>query len=92
MTDLKTIRTESIVIGGACLRLADRMWHDVGRRTRWLFILLIGLLLVSQAFAAGESELQVRAGKPGAIVTVEQEINDGKVRLSVSDAANKPII
>ena len=92
MTDLKTIRTESIVVGGACLRLVDRMWYDVGRRTRWLFILLIGLLLVSQAFAAGESELQVRAGKPGAIVTVEREINDGKVQISVSDAANRPII
>lgn len=92
MTDLKTIRTESIEVGGACLRLVDRMWYDVGRRTKWLFILLIGLLLVSQAFAAGEAELQVRAGKPGAIVTVEREINDGKVQLSVSDAANRPII
>ncbi|MBU1397964.1 MAG: OmpA family protein, partial [Proteobacteria bacterium] len=63
-----------------------------GRRTRWLFILLIGLLLVSQAFAAGESELQVRAGKPGAIVTLERQLNDGMVQLSVSDAANRPII
>jgi outer membrane protein OmpA-like peptidoglycan-associated protein len=67
------------------------MWYDVGRRTRWLFILLICLLLVSQAFAAGESELQVKARKPGAIVTVEREINYGMVQLSVSDAANKPI-
>ena len=92
MTDLKTIRTESIVVGGTCIRLVDRMWYDVGRRTRWLFVLLIGLLLVSQAFAAGESGLQVRAGKPGAIVTVEREINDGKVQLSVSDAANRPMI
>jgi outer membrane protein OmpA-like peptidoglycan-associated protein len=92
MTNLKTIRTESIVVGSIRLRLADRIWHNVGRRTRWLFILLIGLLLVSQAFAAGESELQVRAGKPGAIVTLERQINDGMVQLSVSDAANRPII
>ncbi len=48
MTDLKTVRTESIVVGGTRFRLVDRMWYDVGRRTRWLFILLIGLLLVSQ--------------------------------------------
>jgi len=92
MTYLKTIRTESIVVGSIRLRLADRIWHNVGRRTRWLFILLIGLLLVSQAFAAGGSELQVRAGKPGAIVTLERQINDGMVQLSVSDAANRPII
>lgn len=94
MTDLKTICTESIVVGGTRLRLVDRMRYDVGRRTRCLFILLIGLLLVSQAFAADESKskLQVKAGKPGAIVTVEREINDGKVQLSVSDAANRPII
>ncbi|MBU2622066.1 MAG: VWA domain-containing protein, partial [Proteobacteria bacterium] len=92
MTDLKTIHTESIVVGSIRLRFADRIWHNVGRRTRWLFILLIGLLLVSQAFAAGESELQVRAGKPGAIVTLERQLNDGMVQLSVSDAANRPII
>ncbi len=93
MTDLKkNIRTESIEVGNACLRLANRMRYGDRLRTGLLFILLIGLLLVSQAFAAGESKLQVRAGKPGAIVTLEREINDGMVQLSVSDAANRPII
>ena len=92
MNDFKTIRTESIVAGNACLRLADRMRHGDRLRTRLLFVLLTTLLLVSQAFAAGDSELLVRIGKPGAIVTVEREIKDGEVQLSVSDAKNNPIM
>jgi outer membrane protein OmpA-like peptidoglycan-associated protein len=54
-------------------------------------VLLVTLLYVSQAFAADVSELQVKASKPGAIVSVEQVINDGKVLISVSDASNNPM-
>jgi len=60
-------------------------------RTRLILILLLSLLFAGQVFAAGGSELQVRASKPGNIVTVEREIDDGKVLLSVSDADKKPV-
>ncbi len=53
---------------------------------------LLSLLSVGQAFADIGSELQFMASKPGAIVTVEREIDDGKVLLSVSDAANNPML
>jgi len=92
MTDLKTICTETIVAGRTCLRRVDRMLNDVGKRTGWLFILLICLLLASQTFAAGDSELQVKTSKPGAVVTVEREINYGMLQLSVSDAKNNPVL
>jgi outer membrane protein OmpA-like peptidoglycan-associated protein len=55
-------------------------------------VLLLSLLYIGQAFAADVSELQIRASKPGAIVTVERVIGDGKVLLSVSDAANNPML
>ena len=54
-------------------------------------VLLLSLLFVGQAFAADVSELQVKASKPGAIVTVGRVIGDGKLLLSVSDAANNPV-
>ena len=60
-------------------------------RTRWNLIVLLILLFVGQALAADGPELQVRASKPGGIVTVEREIDDGKVLLSVSDAAKNPM-
>jgi len=60
-------------------------------RIRWNLIVLLILLFVGQAFAAGESELQVRASKPGGIVSMEREIDDSKVLLSVSDADKKPM-
>jgi outer membrane protein OmpA-like peptidoglycan-associated protein len=55
-------------------------------------VLLFSLLSVGQAFADVESELEVRASKPGAIVTVERVVDDDKVLLSVSDAANEPML
>lgn len=61
-------------------------------RTRWIFILLLSLLFVGQAAVAVGAELQVSASKPGAIVTLEQVIDDGKVLLSVSDAAKNPVL
>ncbi|OGW28312.1 MAG: hypothetical protein A2X59_10395, partial [Nitrospirae bacterium GWC2_42_7] len=91
MIELKAIRDEAIVKSSPCLRRIERMSKEYGKRTSWLFIMLISLLFVSQALAADESELQVRAGKKGAIVTVEREINDSKVLISVSDAVNIPI-
>jgi len=54
--------------------------------------LLLSLLSLGRTFADVGSELQVSASKPGAIVTVERVIDDGKVLLSVSDAANNPML
>jgi hypothetical protein len=55
-------------------------------------VLLLGLLFVGQAFAADVSEVQVKASRPGAIVSIERMIDDGKLMLSVSDSANNPIL
>jgi outer membrane protein OmpA-like peptidoglycan-associated protein len=63
-----------------------------GMRTRWILILLLSLLFVGQAFASDGTELQISAGMPGAIVTMEKVIDDGKVLISVSDAANNPVL
>jgi outer membrane protein OmpA-like peptidoglycan-associated protein/Mg-chelatase subunit ChlD len=52
---------------------------------------LISMLFTGRAFAADGPELRIGASKPGAIVNVEREIDDGKVLLSVSDAAKKPM-
>jgi outer membrane protein OmpA-like peptidoglycan-associated protein len=60
-------------------------------KTRMILIVLLSLLFSGQIFAAGGTELQVSASKPGNIVTVEREIDDGKVLLSVSDAAKNPM-
>ena len=57
-----------------------------------LFIFLTGLLFVGQVFAAGEPGVQLVTTAPGGIVTMERVINDGKVLLSVSDAARNPIL
>jgi outer membrane protein OmpA-like peptidoglycan-associated protein len=63
-----------------------------GMRPRWILILLLSLLFVCQAFAADGADLQISASKQGAVVNVEKVINDGKVVISVSDAANNPVL
>jgi outer membrane protein OmpA-like peptidoglycan-associated protein len=55
-------------------------------------VLLMSLSFLGQTFAVDVPQLQIKASKPGATVTVERVINDGKVLLSVSDAANNPIL
>jgi outer membrane protein OmpA-like peptidoglycan-associated protein len=60
-------------------------------RTKLIFILLFGLLLVGKSFAAEAPEPQVTSSKPGAIVTMEKVISDGKLLISVSDASKNPI-
>jgi outer membrane protein OmpA-like peptidoglycan-associated protein len=57
-----------------------------------LVLIIFSLVFTMTVFAGGESELQIRASKPGAIVAVEREIDDGKVLLSVSDASNNPML
>src|SRR5512137_450931 len=57
-----------------------------------LSILLMALFTCSAAYAAGEADLMVRAAKPGASVSVDRVIQDGKVLVSVSDAAKNPLM
>ena len=57
-----------------------------------LVLIIFSLAFTMTVFAGGESELQIRANKPGAIVTVERVIDDGRALLSVSDAANNPML
>jgi outer membrane protein OmpA-like peptidoglycan-associated protein/Mg-chelatase subunit ChlD len=60
-------------------------------RIRLIFVLLIGLLVAWQVVAAGAEELRVTTTKPGAILTVERQIDDTKVLLSVRDNAKNPV-
>ncbi len=54
-------------------------------------IMLFSLLFIGQISAAIGAELQVKAAKPGANVTVEGEVADDKLILSVNDASNYPV-
>jgi outer membrane protein OmpA-like peptidoglycan-associated protein/Mg-chelatase subunit ChlD len=58
---------------------------------RLVFILLIGLFFVGQAFVSEAAEPQVTATRPGANVTVERQITDTKVLMSVRDSVGKPL-
>jgi outer membrane protein OmpA-like peptidoglycan-associated protein len=58
-----------------------------------MFLVLMALFITSgMVYAAGEGELNVRVAKPGATVEVDRVIKDGKVLVSVSDAARKPLL
>ena len=59
---------------------------------RRVFLVLIGLLVSGVAFAAGESDLKVNVAKPGATVTIDRVIKDGKVLVSVVDNEKKPLL
>jgi outer membrane protein OmpA-like peptidoglycan-associated protein/Mg-chelatase subunit ChlD len=58
-----------------------------------MFVLVIALLTcgAGASFADGTAELLVRVAKPGARVSVDQVITDGKVLVSVEDARNKAL-
>ncbi|HEX2769498.1 MAG TPA: VWA domain-containing protein, partial [Geobacteraceae bacterium] len=59
---------------------------------RRVFLVLIALLVNGVAFAAGESDLKVNVAKPGATVTLDRVIKDGKVLVSVVDSEKKPLL
>ena len=59
---------------------------------RRVFLVLIGLLVSGVAFAAGESDLKVNVAKPGATVTIDRVIKDGKVLVSVVDSGKNPLL
>ncbi len=59
-------------------------------RIRLFFVLLLGLLIASQVVPSGAAELRVTTTKP-VNITVERQIDDSKVLLSVSDAAKNPV-
>ncbi len=48
--------------------------------------------LVMMAFAAEETTVQIRVAKPGATVTIDRIIENGKVLVSVVDAASNPLL
>jgi len=55
-------------------------------------VVLMALLASGAAFAADESDVKIQVDKPGATVTVERVINDGKMLISVVDAGNQPLL
>jgi outer membrane protein OmpA-like peptidoglycan-associated protein/Mg-chelatase subunit ChlD len=57
-----------------------------------MFLLLITLLVSTVAFAAGEPNLKISVAKPGATVTVDRVIKDGRLLVIVDDAAKKPLL
>lgn len=58
---------------------------------RRIFLLLITLLTGGAAFAAAEADLQITSVQPGATVTIDKVIKDGRLLISVVDAAKKPL-
>src|SRR5512137_2315204 len=59
---------------------------------RRVFLVLIALLVSGAAFAAGKSDLNINVAKPGATVTIDRVIKDGKVLVSVVDSEKKPLL
>src|ERR1039457_5267763 len=57
-----------------------------------MWLVLIALLVSGVAFAAGESDLNVRVAKPGATATIDRVVKDGKVLVSVVDATEEPLL
>jgi outer membrane protein OmpA-like peptidoglycan-associated protein len=57
-----------------------------------MLLTLIALLVCGAAFAAGEADVNIRTTKAGADVKVEQVIKDGKLLVSVTDAAKEPLL
>ena len=56
-----------------------------------MLLVLMALLTCGAAFAAGEADLKISVATPGAIVTVDRVIKDGKALVSVDDAAKNPL-
>jgi len=54
-------------------------------------LVMIALLISGVSLAAGEADLKVLVARPGATVKVEQVVKDGRVLVSVDDAARKPL-
>jgi outer membrane protein OmpA-like peptidoglycan-associated protein/Mg-chelatase subunit ChlD len=59
---------------------------------RRVFLLLIALLVSGVAFAAGGSDLDIKVAKPGATVTIDKVISDGKVLVTVIDSGKNPLL
>jgi outer membrane protein OmpA-like peptidoglycan-associated protein len=56
-----------------------------------VFLVLIAMLVSGVAFAAGKTDLNISATRPGATLTVDRVIKDGKVLVSVMDSDKKPL-
>lgn len=58
-----------------------------------VFVLVIALLVsgAGASFAAGKADLQIKVTKPGATVSVDQVISDGKLVVNVVDAKKSPL-
>jgi outer membrane protein OmpA-like peptidoglycan-associated protein len=59
---------------------------------RRLFLVLLALLLSGVAFAAGKSDLNINVAKPGATLTIERVMKDGKALVSVVDSGKSPLL
>jgi outer membrane protein OmpA-like peptidoglycan-associated protein len=56
-----------------------------------LVAVIVGSLAMT-AFAAEESNVQIRIAKPGATVTIDRVVENGKVLVSVVDAEKNPLL
>ena len=55
-------------------------------------LMLLVLIAAGTACAAGEAVPDIRTTRPGTTVTVDRVLKDGKLLISVSDAANEPVL
>src|SRR5512145_1721231 len=60
--------------------------------SKWMCSLVLIALWCTQALSATGPELQIKSIKPGAVVTVDRLLAEGKVMISVADAQKKPIL
>ena len=91
MNAYKTVSFLERWIYGSSPRRVHRKGSGDGMRAEWLVMFLISLLFAGQALAAGEAAMRIGTTMPGGVVTVERLIEDGKVLLSVRDAAQAPM-
>jgi outer membrane protein OmpA-like peptidoglycan-associated protein len=57
-----------------------------------MMLVVMALLTCGTAFAAGEADLRFRVAKPGADVSIDRVIKDGRALVNVVDAAKEPVI
>ncbi len=57
----------------------------------WLLLLFASLFVAGQALAAGDAGIRITTSRPGGVVSVERELDDTSVLLSVRDTDKNPM-
>lgn len=60
--------------------------------TKWIGTLALVLMLGGPVLAAADADLQIKTLTPGAMVSVDRVLADGKLMISVTDQQKKPVL